>query len=112
MGKIRNTDQSAHNLASEVTGDVKCFRLSSSRAIRKLVERRIKSWAQRRARNSARYHVIFEKREGGHCIFCQVEVSIGNAVLRATESAEGITQAFSRALGYLDIQVAVAHQTR
>lgn len=86
----------------EISGKVRCNKVSKSRAIRSYVQKQIKKWLDTQnpiaGKGRAFFDVKFEKEGAGNLIGCRLTIRAGNTTWVAYSCTEGFQKAFLESL--------------
>ena len=83
----------------EISGKVRCNKVSKSRAIRTYVQKQIKKWLDAQnpiiGKGRAFFDVNFEREGAGHLIGCRLTIRVGNTTWVAYSCTEGFGSTYT-----------------
>lgn len=89
----------------EISGKVRCNRVSKSRAVRTYVHKQIKKWLDAQnpfsGKERAFFDVRFEREGASHLVACRLTIRAGNTTWVAYSLTEGFQNAFLESLKQL-----------
>ncbi len=90
----------------DIVGEVSWNQVARSRAIRRILERRIAKWVEIRRRgrdDRARYRAYLQREGDGHRVYCEIQVVSASGFWQGARIGRGIQQALEECLAHMSL---------